>query len=44
MALDTGIPGIKPKSLNVFSDSEWEKQKDKLVLETWWKQAKALCP
>jgi dienelactone hydrolase len=44
MALDRNIPPVKRGELNVFSDSDWELQRDKLVLDTWWTKAKALCP
>ncbi len=44
MALGRDIPAMKRDQLTVFSAGDWQAQKDKLVLETWWKQAKALCP
>ena len=40
MALDQNIPGVARKALNVLSDEEWQNRKAKLMLETWWSQAR----
>lgn len=34
-ALGTSIPGIAPGQLNVFTRQEWEKEKDRMTLDSW---------
>lgn len=34
-ALGTGIPGIATAQLNVFPPAEWEKEKDRMTLDSW---------
>ena len=41
MALGEKMPAIRRESLNAFSDADWDKQKEKLVLETWWGEARS---
>jgi len=33
-ALGTGVPGLSRKDLSVFTPEEWERQKDRLILES----------
>ncbi len=40
-ALGQDVQGIARKDLNVFTNGEWQRQKDKLVFEVWLKEAKA---
>jgi dienelactone hydrolase len=40
MALDTGIPPVAHQALNVFSETEWNAAKDKLILDNWWTAAR----
>lgn len=40
-ALGTGVPGLSRETLSVFSAAEWRKQKDRMIHETWLKEAKA---
>lgn len=40
-ALGQGIPAVSRKDLTVLTDQEWEKQKERLVYETWIKKALA---
>ena len=41
MAIGTGVPGLPRKDLSVFSDEEWEREKDHLIYEAWLKAARA---
>ena len=41
IALGKDIPGLKHELLNVFSEADWEKRKDRLILDTWWSKARA---
>lgn len=36
MALGKNIPNIPHDQLNVLQESEWQKQKDKFILESWY--------
>jgi hypothetical protein len=40
-ALGTGIPALSRKDLSVFTSEQWEGEKDRLIHESWLKQAKA---
>lgn len=40
-ALDAGVPGLKPSQLDVFSMSEWKKERGKLVWAAWARDAMA---
>ncbi len=40
-ALGAGVPGVSRKSLTVFTDEEWQRQKGKLIYESWVKAARA---
>ena len=39
-ALDQGVPAIARKDLNVFTATEWEAQKGRLIHERWLEQAR----
>lgn len=41
-ALGTAVPGFTRESLSVFSEEEWQAQKDRLVIESWEAAARAL--
>jgi hypothetical protein len=40
-ALGQGVPGLSRPDLSVFTPEEWEKRKDRLIHESWVKEAKA---
>ncbi len=40
-ALGTGVPGLSRKDLSVFTAEESERQKDRMIYESWLKSAKA---
>ena len=40
-ALGTGIPALFRKDLSVFTPEQWEREKDRLIHESWLRQAKA---
>jgi dienelactone hydrolase len=40
IALGKNIPYLKHDSLNVLPEAEWQKEKESLVLETWWDRAR----
>lgn len=40
-AIAAGVPGLKPSQLDVFSMSEWQKMRGKLVWAAWAKDATA---
>ncbi len=40
-ALGTGIPALSRESLCVFPAREWEKRKDRMIHETWLKEARS---
>jgi dienelactone hydrolase len=42
MAIGTGLPALSRRDLSVFSDHDWEREKDHLVYESWVKAARAL--
>ncbi len=39
-ALGTGVPGLSRTDLSVFAPADWERQKDRLILESWVKKTK----
>ncbi|MEK7406549.1 MAG: prolyl oligopeptidase family serine peptidase [Acidobacteriota bacterium] len=41
LALGTGVPGLSRSDLSVFSVEEWERRKERLVHQTWLREAKA---
>jgi len=40
-ALGDGVPGFTRESLSVFSDEEWQSEKQRLVIESWEAAARA---
>ena len=40
-ALGTGVPGFTRESLTVFSEEEWQAQKQRLIVEAWESAARA---
>lgn len=40
-ALDSDVPGLSRTDLSVFKSEEWERQKDRLIYESWVQEAKA---
>jgi dienelactone hydrolase len=38
--LGTGVPALSRSQLSVFSDEEWDKQKDRMIYETWIREAR----
>ena len=40
-ALGTGVPGFTRESLTVFSEEEWQAQKQRLIIEAWESAARA---
>lgn len=40
LALGSGIPGIPRSDLHVYSEEQWEKEKNKLIYEGWLKAAR----
>lgn len=40
-ALGTGIPALSRQDLSVFTSEQWERQKDRLIYESWLKAARA---
>jgi len=42
MAIGTGLPALSRRDLSVFSDQDWEREKDHLIYESWVKAARAL--
>jgi dienelactone hydrolase len=40
-ALDTGVPALSRADLSVFTAAEWERSKDRLVHESWLREARA---
>jgi len=44
IALGKDIPAIPYDKLNILSNSEWEKQKDKFTLESWWERVRQQSP
>ena len=40
IALGKNIPHIPHDNLNVLPESEWQKQKDKFILETWYERVR----
>ncbi len=42
MALGTGVPALTRDALSVFSPSQWEQWKAKLIHESWLERARAL--
>jgi dienelactone hydrolase len=40
-ALGVDVPGLTRKQLSVFSPEEWEKNKDRLIYESWVKEARS---
>ncbi|MFB3825604.1 MAG: alpha/beta hydrolase family protein [Bryobacteraceae bacterium] len=40
-ALGAGVPGLTRDQLSVFSFEQWSRQKDRMIHETWLKQAKS---
>jgi hypothetical protein len=44
-ALGTGVPALSRSQLSVFSDEEWDKQKERTIYETWiWEARRRLVP
>jgi dienelactone hydrolase len=41
LALGDGIPPVSRETLNVFTPRQWQKEKDKLIYESWLKAARA---
>jgi Prolyl oligopeptidase family len=39
-ALGTGVPALSRSQLSVFSDEEWDKQKERMIYETWIREAR----
>jgi lauroyl/myristoyl acyltransferase len=42
MALGENVPGLSRENLSVFKPEEWEREKDKLIYESWVEAARAL--
>jgi len=40
-ALGVGVPGLSRSQLSVFTKEQWEQQKDRLIYETWVREAKS---
>lgn len=40
-ALGVGIPGLTRSQLSVFTDKQWERQKDELIYEAWVRKARS---
>ncbi len=40
-ALGTGIPALSRDALSVFPPEQWEREKDRLIYESWLKAARA---
>jgi hypothetical protein len=40
-AMGTGVPGLTREQLSVLPEAEWERQKDRLVWESWVERARA---
>ncbi|UCF17160.1 MAG: acetylxylan esterase [Phycisphaerales bacterium] len=40
-ALGAGVPGLSRSQLSVFTEEQWERQKGRLVYETWVREAKS---
>jgi hypothetical protein len=40
-ALGTGVPGYSRDDLSVFTAGEWERRKDRMIHETWLREAKS---
>ena len=40
-ALGAGIPALSRKDLSVFTPEQWEREKDRLIYESWLKAARA---
>jgi dienelactone hydrolase len=40
-ALGTGIPGLTREQLNVFPLEEWQREKDRLILDSWLARARS---
>jgi hypothetical protein len=41
-ALGSGVPGLTREQLSVFTADEWERQKPRLLYETWVEKARAV--
>jgi hypothetical protein len=40
-ALGAGMPALSRKDLSVFTPEQWEREKDRLIYESWLKTARA---
>jgi dienelactone hydrolase len=40
-ALGSGVPGLSRADLSVFSPEEWQRRKERMIHETWLREAKA---
>jgi hypothetical protein len=40
-ALGVGVPGLSRSQLSVFTKEQWEQQKNRLIYETWVREAKS---
>jgi hypothetical protein len=41
-ALGEGVPALSRRQLSVFTDREWNAQKESLIFENWVRQAKLM--
>lgn len=42
LAIGDGVPGIEREQLSVFTPAEWEKEKGKLMFDSWVEKARAV--
>ncbi|MHC4595271.1 MAG: alpha/beta hydrolase family protein [Planctomycetota bacterium] len=40
-ALGAGVPGLSRSQLSVFTEEQWQRQKDRLIYETWVRKARS---
>jgi len=40
-ALGVGVPGLTRSQLSVFTEGQWQRQKDRLIYETWVRKARS---